>query len=84
MAVQPGLCRKPECWFFHDTAHLTVTFIQKVEEASNHAAEQVFGTSHTSGRARGRAAAQMTKDHVADNEQAYSEGKNDFLTDFHS
>ena len=65
-------------------AYLTMTSIQKVEEASNHAAEQVFGTSHTSGRARGRAAAQMTKDHVADNEQAYSEGKNDFLTDFHS
>lgn len=50
-----------------------------MEEASNRAAEHVFGTNHSSGRARGRAAAQMTKDHVAENEQAYSEGRRYFL-----
>ena len=47
---------------------------KKVEEASNHAAEQVFGTNHSSGRARGRAATQMTREHVVDSEHAYTEG----------
>ena len=30
VAVQPGLCRKPECWFSHDAAHI------KKQESSGH------------------------------------------------
>lgn len=50
-------------------------WIQKVEDASNRAAEQVFGINEYGGRARGKAVAKATKEYMKDDEEAYSEAQ---------
>lgn len=50
--------------------------IQKVEDASNRAAEQVFGINQYGGRARGKAVAKATKEYMQVDEQAHNEGNN--------
>ena len=45
-----------------------------MEAASNRAAQQVFGTNHSGGRAKGKAVVKATKEYMQDDEQAYSEG----------
>ncbi|KAL4235902.1 hypothetical protein ACF0H5_004292 [Mactra antiquata] len=50
-------------------------WIQTVEDASNRAAEQVFGINQYGGRARGKAVAKATKEYMKDDEQAYNEAQ---------
>lgn len=45
-----------------------------MEDASNRAAEEVFGLNSTSGRSRGKAIAKATREYMKDDEQAYNEG----------
>jgi len=45
-----------------------------VEEASNRAAQEVFGVNATTGRHKGRTAAKATRDFVEADDQAHSEG----------
>lgn len=49
-------------------------WIQKVEDASHRAAEQVFGSSQH-GRTRGKAIAKATREYMQDDEQAYNEAQ---------
>ncbi|WAR04562.1 CC191-like protein [Mya arenaria] len=50
-------------------------WIQKVEDASDRAAQHTFGVSASGGRNRGKAVARATKDFVKDDEQAYNEAQ---------
>lgn len=45
-----------------------------MEDASNRAAEQVFGINQYGGRARGKAVAKATREYMKDDEEAYNEG----------
>ncbi|KAK3611353.1 hypothetical protein CHS0354_025881 [Potamilus streckersoni] len=48
-------------------------WIKKVEDASNRAAEQVFGINHSNGRARGKALALATKEQLQEHDQVQTE-----------